>query len=320
MGVLKRWFQGVVWVGALTAPFAVQANDSSSALKAGGVVLTQSDEIAMESENLVINSENIFIDYRFRNTSDKAVTTRIAFPLPDISFEDAFYNHPSFPVDDPMNFVGFQTKVNGAPVVMESSHRMWVKGKDVTEEYMSVGFPPSMADRRFFEKADKEFDDALLARLGANKPSELIQKTHFHWRQTFPPKQTVQISHVYKPVAGYVPIYGDMTKQLISGIWREQYCIDDAAARKINALYDLSRGEKALNIVREVDYILTTGNNWKEAIESFRLRVEAKGRYSYAAFCTPDGKAGLFGKVLEIEYEKFRPKKELNILFFGAWR
>jgi len=72
----------VACVVAALFPAAVQANDSSALLEAGGIVLTTSADVTMESEELTIGRTRV--SYVFRNTGTKEVRTRVAFPVPPI--------------------------------------------------------------------------------------------------------------------------------------------------------------------------------------------------------------------------------------------
>ena len=61
------------------------ANDTTAELKTGGLVFTRSGDIAMQQETLYISPKEVRVDYVFRNISDKAVETFVAFPMPDIT-------------------------------------------------------------------------------------------------------------------------------------------------------------------------------------------------------------------------------------------
>nr|CAA6829611.1 MAG: Unknown protein [uncultured Thiotrichaceae bacterium] len=63
------------------------ANDSTAVLDTGGIVLQKSEHIVMEQEELLISQDIIRVKYVFYNSSDEAITTRVAFPLP--SFQEA---------------------------------------------------------------------------------------------------------------------------------------------------------------------------------------------------------------------------------------
>jgi hypothetical protein len=75
-----------VFLTAMLAATAVPAlaNDSVAELGTGGVVLSRSDSIAMESEDLFLSRDKVTVDYVFRNSSDKDIDTIVAFPMPDI--------------------------------------------------------------------------------------------------------------------------------------------------------------------------------------------------------------------------------------------
>ena len=60
------------------------ANDSTAALGAGGLTLTRTEDIRMASEDLFIGKDEIRVSYSFVNESGKPITTRVAFPLPDL--------------------------------------------------------------------------------------------------------------------------------------------------------------------------------------------------------------------------------------------
>ncbi len=278
-------------------------NDSTAALKAGGLVLTKTDQVVMEKEVLVISPTDISVTYGFYNTADTVYSSLISFPLPDLNFNDVYYEHPAFPVENSLNYVGFTTTVDGATVPMNINQRLYSKGRDVTEEtHKKYPGLPAFSDRTFPEKAeDKDLNG-------------LVQKTAFHWKQSFPPRKTIKVSHHYKPITGnrfiYPQEFSDVKKR-----WRKTYCLDDGAEQLIEEKIN----DGTYNLVREVEYILTTGNNWKDTIKDFRLRVETDKPYALSAFCSPDGKGNFIKGAVDLRYEKFSPQSDLIILFLGRF-
>ena len=95
------------------------ANDSSAELSAGGLVFTQSTEVSLQSEDLRISPDVVAVHYRFLNETDKPVTLTIAFPLPDIDLSEG--ENYSIPYNDPKNFLGFKTIVDGKSVSFKIS-------------------------------------------------------------------------------------------------------------------------------------------------------------------------------------------------------
>ena len=87
------------------------ANDSTAELATGGLAYVTTDAVEMRSEDLFISMHEVRVRYEFVNTSDHDVTTLVAFPMPDIKGDIDFM--VAVPVDDPENFLGFETTVDG---------------------------------------------------------------------------------------------------------------------------------------------------------------------------------------------------------------
>jgi hypothetical protein len=123
--------------------FPSKANDTSVELSAGGLVFVKNPDVEMVSEDLFISTEEIRILYRFANKSDKEVTVYVAFPLPDLKIDlvdDVFV----IPVDDPVNFLGFVTTVDGLRVHADVEQRISASDRDQTSVLTSLGIPLSL--------------------------------------------------------------------------------------------------------------------------------------------------------------------------------
>lgn len=146
------------------------ANDSTAAFGAGGLVFTQSEHIVMQTEDLSISQEKIRVAYQFHNTSDQAITTRVAFPLPE-AYLDA--DGSSFPyTEDTLpknkNILNFSVLVDGK--------------------------------KQAFQSEDKKVVDQESGATG--------HKITHHWMQTFPAKKTISVVHEYTPGLGGGVGYG----------------------------------------------------------------------------------------------------------------
>jgi hypothetical protein len=115
------------------------ANDSSAELAVGGLTFTKNADISIESEDLTIALDAITVRYRFLNQSAKPVTLTVAFPLPDIDLADAA--NVAFPAGDPLNFVGFSTKIDGKPISFVTSQQAVLDSRDVTAKLNEMGIP-----------------------------------------------------------------------------------------------------------------------------------------------------------------------------------
>ena len=197
---------------------AASANDSTAELRAGGLQLIRSDVIDMMSEDLFLSTSEVRVKYVYRNTSGADVTTRVAFPLPDIGWE--FGEAPvALPNPTSPNFVDFRTRVDGQDIPLEVEMRAVIdSGLDVTERVKAAGMP--------FLVTDFEAWDALQAKMPLELAKQLRDegviwldldpdtgaisylrpawtlRTTFHRMQTFPAGKDVVVEHVYKPVVG----------------------------------------------------------------------------------------------------------------------
>ena len=127
------------------------ANDSSAELAAGGVVLTKSTGISMESEDLWISVDKIRVSYFFLNTTSDDIQTRVAFPVPEWEEDydgDIELDRKS---KNPMRFVltvdgqrrKFETEIKKARGRVRVTHH-WVqafpagKAVSIAHEYVPV--------------------------------------------------------------------------------------------------------------------------------------------------------------------------------------
>lgn len=67
---------------------AAHANDTEAVLGAGGLTFAKSAALRMEREDLLLSRREVRVAYVFRNLSDRPVTARIAFPMPDVDVGD----------------------------------------------------------------------------------------------------------------------------------------------------------------------------------------------------------------------------------------
>ena len=124
---------------ALLAAAPALANDSTAEIKTGGLVLTRTDAISMDSEQLFISLDEIQVAYRFRNRTEEDVDTIVAFPMPDIQYNP--YGDTALPDLKSDNFLGFSATVEGQPVAVELEQRAFAGTLDVTDTLKEAGVP-----------------------------------------------------------------------------------------------------------------------------------------------------------------------------------
>ena len=299
--------------GAGAAAFA---NDTTAKLSAGGLVLTRNDHISMLSEDLYVSRSAIRVRYRFLNTSDRDVTVRIAFPMPDIGGAGFFENDVSIPVDDPANILGFSTRIDGREVRAEIEQKALVKGVDRTDWLNAQEIPLAL---------HQEGARAAIRRLSKIRQDEAVQmgvldddmnpawvlKTTYHWLQTFPAGRPTIIEHSYRPSVGSTA--GTMLGSKYGADTARRYCVDPAltATLKRSALHN--EGTPRFS-EKWVDYILVTGGNWKEPIGRFRLVVDKESPETLVSFCG-SGVRKIGPTRFELRRTKWRPERDLSILF-----
>jgi hypothetical protein len=310
---------------------AAFCNDSAAELSTGGLKFMRTSDISMESEELRIALDSISVRYRFSNLSGKPVTMTVAFPLPDVDLSEP--ESVALPAGDPLNFVDFETKVDGRPVKFTFDQRAWIGDKDVSGLLNQMQFPLLPVGTREVRIADlpaatrdKLLSNGLLATTGTSDNGRPIYG--FAWivrtsavrQQTFPAEKSVVVEHRYKPSVGTVsdtilrsPLR--QNKGLADEIarYRKDYCVTDA----LLAALDKHAGRGALQ-ERRVSYVLHTGANWAAPIKTFKLAVDPGGKDRLVSFCGTGLKA-VENRPFEYEASNFKPETDLKILVIGKF-
>ena len=323
----------------LTGANAAFGNDSQAGLGTGGLVLLQNDAIAMASEDLYISPKEVRITYRFLNTTDTDQSILVAFPLPDLDLPALQEGDSGIRDYDNPNFVNFSTKIDGRTVALKVQHRAIVAGVDITDllARMEIPFvPPGDRLSKRLRALDPQ-ERSELADYGAVRFTDQTApianwtlKTTFYWRQTFPANSTVKVEHRYQPVAGGFFIspdhlrprkWGDLGDEDArahgEGVaqWPyNKYCMDKGFRRAALKRAGNASGGGIVAIGREVDYILTTGNNWAGPIREFRLVVDKLKTRNLVSLCAK-GIRKIAPTRFEWTRKDFYPSRDLKILF-----
>lgn len=309
---------------------AALANDSTAELAAGGLVLTRSAGIEMKSEDLSISREAVRVSYRFRNTGTEDTKVLVAFPMPGITGSVDFIE--AVPKEDSDNLLGFHTIVDGRAVTAKAEQKVTFDGVDHTALLRSLGVPLAPHREAAVAALDRlpKADQDRLIKLGlvvandydAGKGWEhhlqpmWTLTTTYYWEQVFPAGRDVLIEHRYTPSVGQSVGSGLghtwMTAAELADM-RRKYCIDDAFMAAV------AKGQKAAGpdglafSESRIDYVLSSGGNWKKPIGDFRLTIDKGKPTSLVSFCATDVK-----KVGPTRFESrrkdFRPDRDLSIL------
>src|SRR3954454_19164891 len=148
-----------------------RANDSAAEMSIGGLQFVRTNDVAMQSEDLHIALERISVRYQFTNLTTKPVTLTVAFPLPDIDMSEA--ENIALPSMDPVNFVEFETMVDGSAAPLAIEQRAVAGNKDVSALLRELKLPLLPLGSREIRVADlpaatrtRLVDDGLLMPAG----------------------------------------------------------------------------------------------------------------------------------------------------------
>jgi hypothetical protein len=313
-----------------------RANDSAAELSVGGLTLTKSADISIESEELTITPELVTVRYNFRNNAANPVNLTVAFPLPDIDLAEA--ETYAIPSNDSVNFVGFETKVDGKPVKLNIVQRAVLGTKDVGAMLRGLGVPllPLGAQQVKLTELpqparDKLIDEGLLTQAGTNDQGRPLYeatwtvKTSAVRQQTFAPNRVIAVEHRYRPSVGM-----SQDTVLRKGLrqnkgmereverYRNEYCIQPAF---LSALDQLGGGAEANTRKvqeRRIAYRLKPGANWAGPIKDFRLVVDRQKPDRLVSFCAPNMKP-ISPTAIEASAKDFTPDKDLKILIVGRF-
>ncbi|MDQ4087377.1 MAG: DUF4424 domain-containing protein [Pseudomonadota bacterium] len=315
-------------MAAFLAP-AAQANDSVAEVAAGGLVLRQTDQIDMLSEDLYVSAEQVRVRYVFRNQAPQDVRVTVAFPLPDRDLADEYEGDTSWPAD-------FVTRVDGSPVAMQVEQRALLGGTDHTELLRQLGVPVAaenirLAAEEAIDRLTAEQQQRLL-RLGLVEAHEYdsgrgmrrhfsprwMVKETWYWEQVFPAGRDLVVEHSYTPaVGGSVDTllgFPDLRNSPEGRRHAAEFCVEPDFIAAIDRMRARSTPERpALIGEQRIRYILTTGANWRSPIGEFRLVVDKGRPENIVSFCG-EGVRRISPTQFEVRRRNWRPDRDLNVL------
>jgi hypothetical protein len=320
----------------LAVTCAARANDSAAELSIGGLQFVRTSDVAMESEDLRISLNRVAVHYRFANMSGKPVTLTVAFPLPDIDLSDA--ENIALPSADPVNFVDFETRIDGVAAEFRIDQRAMLGDKDVSAQLDQFKLPLLPLGRREIHAA--ELPEAIRSKLadqGLLRPVRTDEKGHQQYaaawiaktsavrQQTFPPEREVVVEHRYRPSVGTsydTILQRDLrsSASLFSEVqrYRKDYCISDTFLAQLDKLTGDGASDAPMIGERRINYVLRTGANWAGPIRSFRLTIDPGSSDRLVSFCSgrlqPTAPTAL-----EFAAKDFTPEGDLKILIVGRF-
>jgi hypothetical protein len=302
-------------------PRSACGNNSAVAVGVGGIQLIRQELVAMEKEELSISMDKVTVAYEFRNTSDRDITTEVAFPIPE-------FGYPCMDPNQNHRFDDFKVFVDGNPVLYETEIKAMVKGKDVTSILAEHAIRPETFGGYIcdilYGGSNYSVNSLSAEKIKRLKELGIISEDEhypyplwsvfikYHWNQTFPAHKIVSIRHEYKPLIGYHLISPNKILEE-----HPDSCVDASDIRNFN----LSEGDIPSLPVSWIKYILTTANSWKTPINDFTLRLKPlkdSREEAQIKFCW-DGPVEWNDKgEATVHMKNFLPQKDLVVFFFGS--
>lgn len=308
------------------------ANDTMAELKTGGLTFVHTPEVEMTSEALFISAEEIRVDYVFTNTSDKAVSGLVAFPMPDIGGDP----YANIAIDDfeTDNYLAFSAAQDGKAVAVNLQQRAYATQIDVTADLEAQGIPLlplAKATKEALKKLPEDvaadwiarglifidtYDDDGTGMKDYRTPLWSLKSVYW-WRTTFPAGKPVAVRHRYKPSVGGTVGISFLEDGAAKGERYEdyvkRYCIEgDIVRRAQQSEKDMQAGKPYL-FENWISYILTTGANWGGPIKDFSLTIDKGAAENLVSFCG-EGIKKTGPTTFEMKATDFTPSNEIDIL------
>ena len=325
---MSRSLSTIAAAAGLACAAAALANDSTATTGAGGLVLRQTADIDMVSEDLYVSVEQIRVHYVFRNRAPHDVNVTVAFPMPDRDLSAMRESDVGYPSD-------FHTMVAGRPVNATLERHVMLNGRDHTALLQSLHLPlaPNAEGTARIMAALAALPAARLEELrrlglidvdeydaghGMERhwvPMWTVRDT-WYWQQSFPAGRDLVIDHRYRPGAGSsagTPLaFPDVRNSADGRAEAALYCVDSDFIASLDRLRRAGGEGTELPDYR-VDYILTTGGNWRSPIGDFRLVVDKGNPRNLVSFCET-GVRRISPTQFEVRHHNWRPTRDLHVL------
>jgi hypothetical protein len=278
------------------------ADDSTAGLSSGGIELRKSDGIEMRREDLYLSMRAVHAAFRFRNVTGRDIDTIVAFPVPDVMGLQLMNQGVDLHAKDSVNFLGFKTWVDGKPVKVTIEQKAFVdQDVDRSADLRRLGLPLNPAAEgllaRLEELPQATKDELLRLKLVDEGYDDKLRptwwlKTTYWWRQVFPAGRDLRIDHRYVPSlsnanADLGEYIDDQGRDQGLEKFAQENCIDLAVLKSLAVKARKPGPGSPTYSWYGLDYVLTSGANWRGPIRDFRLVVEKADPRDVLSFCAP---------------------------------
>jgi hypothetical protein len=244
----------------------------------------------------------------------------------------------ALPSADPINFVDFETRIDGVPAQFQIDQRAMVGDKDVSALLDQFKLPRLPVGNREIRVADlpeatrtRLVDQGLLMPVRTDDKGRQqydvawVVKTSAVRQQTFAAEGKVIVEHQYRPSVGTSP---DTILRWIlrynKGLnpeverYRKEYCVSDAFLAELDKRAGNGVPNASMIGERRINYVLKTGANWAGPIRSFKLTIDPGATDRLVSFC-PGQLKPTAPNALEFTATNFKPESDLKILILGRF-
>lgn len=296
-------------------PVLAHAVEGVKGVAVGGIVLNNTDRIALKKQVLNISRAGVSSDYELLNESAMPLEETITFPLPEYAVgkkaAGTYYGEPA----------NLTITVDGKSVPFKTVLTARLKDVDVTSQLRKLGltdaqiaYHPTFGVELAFNPLTPAQEQQLATlklwtrdAAGVAGPAWTVQPTYV-WKQKFPVKQAVKIQHAYRPFVTVATDAGTMDPDFAT-----RYCADKSfmsAWKKAK-----SKAGKETADGHHVHYLLKNGNAWKNGIEDFTLNINKLDASELLTLCFPGTARKPQAKTFQFRQSNFRPKQDIDIYF-----
>jgi hypothetical protein len=144
----------------------------------------------------------------------------------------------------------------------------------------------------------------------------------FWWTQRFPAGRDLVVDHRYVPgVGGSVEsaiAFREFRKTPDTRAMIARYCVEKDFLASVDARSNKGP-EGPMMPDKWIDYVLTTGANWRSPVASFRLVVDKGKPGNLVSFCE-EGVKKIGQTQYEVRHTNWRPTRDLHVLIIEPGR
>lgn len=299
------------------APAFASSYEPTTELPMGSLAFASNGMVAIEREDVVIGIDKVRLSFLLRNVTARDIILPMAFSLPDIDMlelDGAAVAVPAYDNQNPTNFLGFWTMIDGKAVSPTVNARALVLGvSDVTRvlgesDLPLYPFAPEMADKISQLKPDVRANligrGVLNGMVDPPAPAWTL-RTGFHWPVAIAADKSTTIQHGYKPILG-----SDAWSAELSVDLAERYCIPAEVVSRLNAR--LEAGDAP--IVYWMSYEPGAKSHMKGRAAVFNLTLEKPSEQGAVATCFRGLKQGA-SAAIEWSARDYHQSDDIHILF-----